>query len=562
VRDPASGTSYLSGAGIWYRADDALGPWTAIASPPLGVNAVVPPDTSSADQLQGSPPRVVTATVPTELISIDGQPQYAPLVGDELLYVTNTESDVLRLVSSQSLYVLLAGRWFTARTPTGPWTFVRGDQLPSVFRQVPPDSPKGNILASVAGTDQAEDAVADAEIPQTSPIRRDNSDFQVLYDDVAQFEPIRGTGMKYAVNTDAEVIFADGRYYACAQGVWYVADDPNGPWRVSETRPIGVDDIPPDCPVYDVRYVYIYGVTPSYIYFGYLPGYLGCYPYYGTVVYGTGYWYRPWHRHHHYYPRPWTWGFHARYNPWLGRWGFGYTYGSGFLRTGYRWRPGGHPGAAYTPPRWYGPGGYRRPLVGDDQTMLRTRRPSRSPVRPADTTPMNIYRRQLNVGRIEQTATRLPLRPIAPVPVRVPNRPNNVFAGRNGKIYQRDDQGNWKVNEGRGWQPTPIPNKPRPTPKPPSPAPGTERSSWPRARPPVEPNPVQPTGPRAQPAPQARPAAPTPRPDPGDLEREFRARQRSGAQASPGAVHQPERPAPAKPEEKKQNPKQKPERKP
>jgi len=81
VHDPASRDYYLSGANLWYRARDPLGPWSAIPRPPAAVRAVVPPDTSSVDQVQGPPPRVVTATTPTELISIDGQPQYAPLVG-------------------------------------------------------------------------------------------------------------------------------------------------------------------------------------------------------------------------------------------------------------------------------------------------------------------------------------------------------------------------------------------------------------------------------------------------------------------------------------------------
>src|SRR5437867_5870938 len=223
VHDPASHVYYLSsGASLWYRARDPLGPWTVIPMPPAAVRAVVPPDTSSSDQVNGPPPRVLTATEPTELISIDGQPKYAPLAGDELLYITNTESDVVRMVSTQALYVLLAGRWYTAATPDGPWTFVRSDRLPAVFRQVPPDSPKGNVLASVAGTDQADDAIADAEIPETSAIRRDGAVFDVVYDGEAQFEPIEGTDLEYAVNTDAEVILADGRYYACDQGVWYI----------------------------------------------------------------------------------------------------------------------------------------------------------------------------------------------------------------------------------------------------------------------------------------------------------------------------------------------------
>src|SRR3989454_1081611 len=247
--------------------------------------------------------------------------RYAPLVDDEQLYVTKTESDVVREISTQALYVLLAGRWYRAPSPDGRWEFVRGDQLPESFKRVPPDSPKGNILASVAGTDEEEDAIADTEIPQTSAIQRSDRSFEVSYDGKAQFENIEGTDLEYAVNTDAEVILADGRYYACDQGVWYIADDPYGPWSVSDTRPLGVEDIPPDCPVYDVRYVDIYDATPSVVYVGYLPGYLGCYSYYGTVVYGTGYRFRSWRGGGHHSPRPCTSGVHARYNPLPGKGG-------------------------------------------------------------------------------------------------------------------------------------------------------------------------------------------------------------------------------------------------
>ena len=509
VFDHATQTCYLNGANLWYRASAPLGPWTPIAEPPAEVRAVVPPDTTAGDQVQGAPPAVVTATEPTELISIDGEPKYAPLVGDELLYITNTESDVVREVSTQALYVLIGGRWYRARSTAGPWTFVRGDQLPASFRKVPPDSPKGHILASVAGTEMADDAVADAGIPQTSAIRRGVTDFVVTYDGSPQFEPIAGTRLKYAANADAEVILADGRYYACDQGVWYVADTPDGPWAASDTRPIGVDDIPPSCPVYPVRYVYIYDWTPSVIYVGYLPGYVGCYPYYGTVVYGTGHRYKPWHRRH-YYPWPCTWGYYARYNPWQARWGFGLTYWSGFLRVGFRWWSDPSLPHRYPPPRWFGPAGFRRPPLAPDGTMMRTRRPS--PRRP-DGTPNNLYQRPRNVTRSDLAASRMPLRPM--VSPAVVARPNNVYAGKDGKVYQRDDQGNWKVNENRQWKPTPVPGAgPKRQPKPETPS----------ARPPAQPAPSAPARPEDRPAAKPQPA---PGPVPGDLEREFRGRERA-----------------------------------
>jgi hypothetical protein len=558
VFDPSSRSYYLNGANLWYTARNPLGPWTDTLRVPAAVRAIVPPDTSAAAQVQGPPPLVLTATDPTELISTDGPPRYAPLVGDELLYVTNTESDVVREVSSQALYVLLAGRWYRATSVDGPWSFVRGDELPASFKRVPPESPKGNILASVAGTDQAEDAIADAEIPQTSAIRRGENDFEVIYDGIPQFQYIESTGLQYAVNTDAEVIFADGRYYACDQGVWYISDGPEGPWSVSDTRPLGVDDIPPSCPVYNVRYVYIFDTTPDVIYVGYLPGYVGCYPYYGTVVYGTGYRYVPWRGRQHYYPRPVTWGFHARYNLWLSRWSFGFSYNTGFLRVGTRWRSW-QPSAQYhATPLWFGPGGYRRPLLAEDRTPLRTRRPSLARPRLGDRAPVNLYNRPENVERVDRAAVRIPVSRVARLTARQAPLPNNVLAGKDGKVYQRDERGSWKVNEGRAWKPAQVSAKPLRTP----PAAGGGKASGvtrgasqpaerPVARPAPEPRPaerqVQPGKGSSTP-----PASPTISPTPGNLEREYAARERVSRGPTPETAAPAARPTPAREERAKE----------
>jgi hypothetical protein len=592
---------YLNGANLWYRSRSALGPWTPITNPPAAIREIVPPDTSTYDQVTGPPPDVLTAIEPTELIATDGPIQYAPLVDDELLYVTNTESDVVLEVSTQNLYVLLSGRWFRAPSTDGPWEFVRGDELPASFREIPPDSPKGNILASVAGTDQADDAIADAEIPQTSAIQRDDQSFEATYDGEPQFAPIAGTDLEYAMNTDAQVILADGRYYACDQGVWYVSDSPYGPWSVSDTRPIGVEDIPPSCPVYDVRYVYVYDSTPDVVYVGYLPGYLGCYPYYGTVVYGTGYAYAPWRSRYEYFPRRFTWGFQARYNPWLTRWSFGLSYGAGFLRVGTRWQTRTTVAQRSVRPAWFGPGGYRRPLVAPDMTFMRTRPPGRTRPRVPDGLPANMYNRPENIVRVDRTVVApIPVRSIAsPVPM-----PNNVYAGKDGQVYRRDQTGTWEVRKGTSWKraelPSPPPTPPppvvqepdrlpttepsqgevppeprgpfvqapvpqrndppagrptpppeRPTPPPSKPVPQPERPTTPPEKP--TPPPDRPTAPPSKPTPPAaekqeprveRPSPPPEPPSPGNLEREFHARQRSEREDKPSTPPPAQRPAP------------------
>jgi hypothetical protein len=96
-------------------------------------------------------PRIIVATQPAELIVSTGPPTYSSLVGNELLYMSNTEADVVMDVPSHQYYVLLSGRWFTGKSLTGPWTYVPPNELPKSFANIPAESDKGYLLASVAG---------------------------------------------------------------------------------------------------------------------------------------------------------------------------------------------------------------------------------------------------------------------------------------------------------------------------------------------------------------------------------------------------------------------------
>ena len=75
-------------------------------------------------------------------------------------------------VNSQQYYVLLSGRWYRSSSLKGQWQFIPADKLPADFAKIPAGSPKDNVLASVAGTDEANEAVMDAAIPQTAKVDR------------------------------------------------------------------------------------------------------------------------------------------------------------------------------------------------------------------------------------------------------------------------------------------------------------------------------------------------------------------------------------------------------
>jgi hypothetical protein len=242
--------------------------------------------------------------------------------------------------------MLISGRWFTSKTIGGPWTYLKATSLPEDFKKIPEGSEKDIVLASVPGTKAAEEAVLDAQIPQTATVDRKTASTNVEYDGDPIFEKIEGTDMLYAKNTSATVIKSGSKYYAIENAVWFESNSPTGPWVVATSRPSEVDEIPATSPVYNVKYVYIYDSTPDVVYVGYTSGYTGSYIYGPTIVYGTGYHYSPWYGRY-YYPRPVTYGFNMHYNPYSG-WSFGFGYSYNYYYPHYHYR---YP--YYS--SWYGP---------------------------------------------------------------------------------------------------------------------------------------------------------------------------------------------------------------
>lgn len=332
---------YLNAArDVWYRARKATGPYQFEPSPPAAIAAMVSPDDEVTTESQAAEPitaanapEIVVTTEQSELIVTDGPAAFVPLV-DDLLVLQNSNDDVFMHVSSQKFYIVLAGRWYQSDSLTGPWAYQPADDLPKAFANIPRDSNQADSRVYVAGTEEARDAVLDAQVPQTAAVKRGEVDLEVKYDGEPVYQPVDGTDLVYIQNTGSTVLVSGGLYYLVEEGVWYVSASPNGPWQVSDHRPEQVDTILPTSPVYNTKYVHVYDSTPSVVYVGYTPGYTGSYVYRNTIFYGTGWYYRPWVSPYYYYPRFSTWGFNVSYNSWSG-WNFGLSWGWGPFSVGY-----------------------------------------------------------------------------------------------------------------------------------------------------------------------------------------------------------------------------------
>ncbi|NQV03329.1 MAG: hypothetical protein HQ542_11830, partial [Bacteroidia bacterium] len=369
-QDPGDNKYYLFGNDHWFTTSDVIkGEWKQTTSLPAEISKLRDAiEKASAQQLAdgrssgGSKegvsilPQIIVRTSPTELLQSNGEPQYAPIEGTNLLYMTNSDNNIFRSTVKQDVYVLISGRWYVASSLESTWNYLSPLSLPADFSSIPEGSQADAVLASVPGTAASIDAVKDAQIPQTAAVNRKEATCAVSYNGDPRFEQIKGTMLYRAINTESTVIKSVNDFFVCENAVWFVGNTPDGPWEVATEIPKDIQNIPPEDPAYNVKYVYIYETTPEVVYVGYLPGYMGCYVAGPVVIYGTGYHYHCWHGSY-YYPRLVTYGFNMHYNPWTG-WSFGFPMMFG---TPGGWFSIGFGGPMYRG-GWWGPPVYRPPF--------------------------------------------------------------------------------------------------------------------------------------------------------------------------------------------------------
>jgi hypothetical protein len=213
------------------------------------------------------------------------------------------------------------------------------------------------VLPTVAGTPQAQEALISNSIPQTATVPLKNGpSFTPSFDGAPQYSPVEGTTLSYVVNASVPLIRVSAdAYYAVTAGVWFTATQVTGPWRIATSVPSVVYTIPTSSPIHYVTYVRIYEATPTVVYVGYTPGYMGTVvSLYGTVVYGTGYAYNPWIGSL-WYPPPYTYGVAAApiYNPYVG---FTFGFAVGLATAAWMEPYWGWGGAYYHPAYWGGSG--------------------------------------------------------------------------------------------------------------------------------------------------------------------------------------------------------------
>jgi len=483
-KDGKDGDFYLLNGSHWLTSETLEGPWKSASKLPKDLSAL-PAGENWNDTRKALPlakenkskpaPWVFVAQKPSELILLEGEAKFAPIAGTTLSEVTNTKSLLFYHNPSKTYYFLVSGRWFRSPQLRGTWEFASAS-LPEDFRKIPVRHPKSHVLASVPGTDEAADAVLLASVPQTAVINRKQAaaEAKAVYVGAPDFKTIEGTSLQYGANTPADVIKAQDKFYMCQEGVWFVASSAEGPWQVADSIPQEIYKIPPESPKHHTTYVYVTNSDSETVTTAQTAGYMGMAigVGIGVAVWGTGYYYPPYYYWGPMYPYPVYWGYPyysygaaSWYNPATGFYGRGAVaygpYGGYGRAAAYNPATGTYArrAAAYGPYQagmatsFYNPrtgawgGGYRyaNPYQGWGQGVVSKGdkwakggyyyddRGAVGGIRTSEGGGIVAAGDGNNRGMIGRTSD------------------GDLYVGKNGEIYKRDQTGNWQQRGDGGW---------------------------------------------------------------------------------------------------------------
>ena len=320
---------YLLHKQTWWTTDNLDGPWNRVSGQPEGLDQLDPEGEFSqflVTPAESADVNIFYVTEPTELISIDGEPEIEEI--DEakgLSFVSNTQSPLF--VFQSKIYFLASGRWFTTDDlEDGTWSMLK--KLPGVFSDIPEDHGMSYVRASVPGTLEARTALLEARLPERKTVAVDDTlELENQYVGDPRFENIPNTSIARASNSGYEIFLYQGVFYLCYEGAWYQSDNAEGPWTPAFRVPDEVYKIPASSPSYPVTQVQVASSSSSsVIYVASSSYYSGIYSYYGMPVYGTGWYYPPYYPYYRYY------GFYRpAYYPYYRSYGHGSYYN---VRTG------------------------------------------------------------------------------------------------------------------------------------------------------------------------------------------------------------------------------------
>ena len=198
---------------------------------------------ASEPKLNSTAPVIYLRRKPAVLIHLDGEPVMIDIPNFPLQYVGNTASDLIHKPADDVWFLLLDGRWATAKKMEGPWSWLEG-RLPVEMTQISIGHARGHIRQFIAGTteyrkrggDKKPDPAAPAPVLPPIPdviISKEPAELVLLLGDPLFTLVSPEVKLMTVANTASDVIFhpKSGKFYLLISGRWFQSESLDGKWK-------------------------------------------------------------------------------------------------------------------------------------------------------------------------------------------------------------------------------------------------------------------------------------------------------------------------------------------
>ncbi len=173
------------------------------------------------------PPKIFYSSTPALLVILIGQPKLQGVEADrtDLMFVVNTNWDILYDTASKQYYMLDGDGWLTTSDLLkGRWTVA--NQVPLSFYSLPSDENWADARASLPGKPAK---AAPKVLVSTEPAEL------IVTAGVPEFASIPSTRLMRVLNTESTLFLntSDGKYYFLVAGRWFRGGSLNGPWSAA-----------------------------------------------------------------------------------------------------------------------------------------------------------------------------------------------------------------------------------------------------------------------------------------------------------------------------------------
>jgi uncharacterized protein YraI len=198
--------------------------------------------------LSSEAPPIYVSTEPSILVQTEGTPIFAPVKGDQgLSFVVNSNWDILKIDESGELYLRDEKSWMKTKDVSAGWEAV--DKLPDLIGSLPDDDNWKETREAIPG-----EPFADNTPPKV--IYSDTPAEMIVFDGEPALEPVDGTDLEWASNTESDVFFlkSTSTWYILVSGRWFKSTSLDGPWTfTTPDMPSDFQNLPEDAPYYSVR---------------------------------------------------------------------------------------------------------------------------------------------------------------------------------------------------------------------------------------------------------------------------------------------------------------------